>query len=117
MQLTVQERFALLSLLPQAGDFTTLRVVRELREGLSFSDEEHKALAFEFDDHDRVRWNFAADPLKEFEFGWKQEKVIRDALEKASKDKKLTLEQLSTYEKFFPEDDAAPVPFKREATG
>jgi hypothetical protein len=103
MQLSVQERFALLDLLPQAGDFTTLRVIRELKEALSFSDQEHEILKFQILENDRVTWEHDMDLQKWIGFGWKQEEIIRAALQDADKKKKLKMDHLSIYEKFFPE--------------
>ena len=100
MQLNVQERFALLSLLPTQGDFVTLRVVRELREALSFSDEEHKRLQFKWVDDGRVTWEASADEGEEFDFGWKQMQIINETLEKADTEKRLKMDELSVYEKF-----------------
>ena len=42
--LSVKGRLMLLGILPAEGDLTTIRIVRELREGLSFSETEHKQL-------------------------------------------------------------------------
>jgi len=41
MELTIAERFVLLNMLPQQGDITTVKIVRRLREALSFSEQEH----------------------------------------------------------------------------
>ena len=98
--LNVQERFALLNLLPTQGDFVTLRVVRELREALSFSDEEHERLQFKWVDDGRVTWETSADAGEEFDFGWKQMQIINETLEKADTEKRLKLDELSVYEKF-----------------
>jgi len=46
MKLTVQERVVLVTILPAEGDYTTIKLVRKLRESLSFSEEEHKQLNF-----------------------------------------------------------------------
>ena len=106
MQLSVQERFALLSLLPEKGDFTTLKAVRELQDELSaFSDEEYKALKFQNLENNQVTWEQDADPLKEFAFGWKQGELIRDVLQKADKAKALKMEHMTLYEKFMEEKD------------
>ena len=111
MQLTVQERFSLLNLLPREGDFTTLKVIRELRENLSFSGEEHELLEFKSENEGRVSWEMDKDPLKEFSFGRTQRQLLEDALKKADQTKKLTEDHLSVFEKFFPaeEDDSGSV--------
>lgn len=46
MKLTIPERLVLVTILPAEGDYTTLKLVRKLRESLSFSEEEHKQLNF-----------------------------------------------------------------------
>lgn len=43
-RLSVAERLALLGLLPQQGNLVTMRIVRELREALMFSETEIKRL-------------------------------------------------------------------------
>lgn len=40
MELTIQERVKLLEILPAQGDLLTLKILRKLRETLSFSEEE-----------------------------------------------------------------------------
>jgi len=46
MKLTIPERLVLVTILPAEGDYTTLKLVRKLRESLSFTEEEHKQLNF-----------------------------------------------------------------------
>lgn len=46
MKLTIPERLVLVNILPVESDYTTLKLVRKLRESLSFSEEEHKQLNF-----------------------------------------------------------------------
>lgn len=46
MKLTVPERLILVNVLPAESDYTTLKLVRKLRESLSFTEEEHKQLNF-----------------------------------------------------------------------
>ena len=100
MQLSVQERLALLGLLPKEGDFLTLKVIRGLQEDLSFSEEEHAALKFEDINDNQIVWLKAADPNKEFSFEPKATQIIVEAIEKANRAKKLTMEHLPIYEKF-----------------
>src|SRR5207247_9230228 len=62
MEFSVQERLILLSILPAEGDLTTLRIVRGLREQLSFSEEEHALLKFNQAEN-RVAWDAEAAKL------------------------------------------------------
>lgn len=99
--LGVMERIVLLSILPKEGDYTTLKLMREMREDLSFTEEEHKQLAFE-QAGGQVRWNAdnAAKLGKAFRFGEKQKEIIAAALKRLDEQKKLQDEHFTLYEKF-----------------
>lgn len=98
-KLTVMERLVLLNILPKEGDFTTIKLLRKLRENLSFDEEEHKKLMF-VQDGDQVRWNMEALTDKHIAIGEKAGDIIQDALKKLNDEKKLTNEHFSLYEKF-----------------
>ncbi len=100
MKLNVQERLALLNTLPKEGDFTTLKIVRELRENLSFSEQEHKGHEIVVNNETgRVRWNTNGQ-TKDVPFGAKAKVIVVDALTKLDGKKALTELHLSVYEKF-----------------
>ena len=46
MKLDVKDRLVLQNLLPQEGNFVTLRVIQEARKSLSFTDEELTTICF-----------------------------------------------------------------------
>jgi hypothetical protein len=98
MQLTILERILALNVLPKEGDITTLRIIRDLQRDLSFTEEEHKEFQFKFDGGN-IQWKEGAPP-KEIEIGEKAREIIGSALKAIDKDKKLTMEHLSLYEKF-----------------
>jgi len=100
MNLNVFERLILLSILPKEGNFVTLKIIRKLREDLSFSEEEIAEIDLKLDDKGNATWNPAKDKGKEVEIGGQANKVIVEALEKLNKDNKLTENHLSIYEKF-----------------
>ena len=50
MKLTVSDRLILLSIIPQQGDFTTLKIIRSMRDDLSFSEDDHKKLQFRLEE-------------------------------------------------------------------
>jgi hypothetical protein len=112
MQLTVFERLTLLNILPREGNFLTLKILREMRENLSFSEEEHKMLQFKNagdkvkEDSDevvpegKVLWNMAGDVVKDVGFGEKATDIIVERLKTLDKEKKLTDAHFSLYEKF-----------------
>jgi len=99
MELKVYERLILLNILPKEGDFTTLKIVRKLREDLSFSEDEHKVLQFE-QSEGTVKWKSEGDIPKDIPIGEKATDVIADVLKKLSKDKKLNDSHFDLYEKF-----------------
>lgn len=99
MELQVGERLVLLSVLPQEGDFTTLKIVRELRESLSFTEDEHKTYDFK-QEGNFVIWNKEKDVSKDVHIGEKANDIIVAALKKLNEEKKLRDEHFSLYEKF-----------------
>lgn len=99
MELTIFERLILLSILPQEGNFMTLKIVRQMREDLSFSEEEHKTLNFK-QENDRIVWNQTSEKIKNVSLGEKAIEIIADALKKLDDSKKLTEQHFSLYEKF-----------------
>jgi len=104
MQLNVFERLVLLNTLPREGDYTTLKLLRKLKEELSFSEKEHEELQFANDGgNGRIKWRTEADRSKEIEIGSKMKEVITDSLQELDKSCKLTEEHLGIYEKFVDE--------------
>ncbi len=104
MELTIGDRIMLGAMLtPIAADVITLRIVRELQEELSFSDEENEALQFENQDG-RISWDLTVPQTKEFDFKPAATRIIADQLKKANASKTLTLQQLDLYDKFCPEE-------------
>jgi len=63
LKLNTAQRLVLLDVLPKEGNYTTLKIVRKLKESLSFSEEEHKRLKF-VQDGDGVRWDEKGEELK-----------------------------------------------------
>ena len=101
MKLTVFERVVLLGILPEQGNFLTLKIVRQLREGLSFTETELKALDLK-QNGDQVTWNpAAANPEgTEIIIGEKATDIIVEALKKLNDEGKLMEQHFTLYEKF-----------------
>lgn len=114
MKLTVNERITLLGILPKEGNFLTLKIIRKLKEDLSFTEAEHKLYQFKnsgesFVDVDgsvsvvpanSIRWNGDVDQNREFDFGVKATEAVVEALKELDKAKKLQEAHISLYEKF-----------------
>ncbi len=99
MKLNTFERLILLNILPHEGDFTTLKIIRKLRETLSFSEEEHKRLQFQ-QEGGQVKWKIEGDVVKDINLGEKATDIIVEALKKLDKEKKLKDEHYSVYTLF-----------------
>ena len=99
MQLTVLERILLLNILPVQGDITTVRLVREAREDLSFSDAENKTLKFAKKDN-QMRWETEQAPVKEVSFNDTMTGILAAGLKELDKKKELGQQHISLYEKF-----------------
>ena len=97
--LSVKARLVLLAILPAEGDLTTIRIVRELREGLSFSEGEHADLQMQQQDG-RIMWAEGAVPDKSLDVGPKAQEVVRAALKKLDDEKKLTADHLELVDLF-----------------
>jgi len=98
MKLSVGDRLILLGVIPQQGDFTTLKIVRNMRDELSFSEEEHKILKIR-QEGEMMFWEEGLED-KEINFGEKATDIIVDAFKKLNDQKKLRIEQMELYERF-----------------
>ena len=99
-EMSVQDRLALLAVLPDKGDITTIRIVRVLREALSFSEPEHATLELEVLP-DTVRWNPDANlPDKTIEIGERARDLIVAALKQADNRKDLAELHLPLWDRF-----------------
>jgi len=107
MKLLVHERLNLMGILPKEGDFLTLKILRELQQALSFTEEEHSLFNFQ-QEGESVKWDQPEDMEKAYPdipVGKKAEGIIVEALEKLNNDKKLTEQFFSLYEKFCVEEE------------
>ena len=99
MELNVIERLVLLNILPREGSFLTLKLVRKIREDLSFDELENKVFKF-VQDGEVVRWDESVVQTKDIEIGEKMTDLIVDVLKELDKKKGLKEEHLTLYEKF-----------------
>jgi hypothetical protein len=99
MLLNTFDRLILLNIMPKEGDITTLKIIRKLKDDLSFSEEEHTALQFK-NEGGNIMWKEDADIQKEIEIGEKATDIIADALKALNKAKKLTEAHIPIYERF-----------------
>lgn len=100
MELTVKDRLVLLQILAQMEvGLTELRIVRELKESLSFTEEEHKALNLRTEGQG-VAWNGQVDLLKDVPIGDVARRLIVRRFKELDRQRKLTDQLLDTLDKF-----------------
>jgi len=99
MKLTVLERLYLLVLLPQKEDINILKIVRDLKNSLALTEEEYKEFEVKVE-NGMTRWNEKGLEEREIQIGEKANDVCVDALKEANKQKLLTEQHISLYEKF-----------------
>jgi hypothetical protein len=109
MKLTVAERLVLLGLLPQEGTFVTLKVIKQARERISFTEEE--LVRYNIKEIPlpsggaNVTWDMKLPQEEEIPLGERVKAMIIDALTKLDKDGKLTANHYSLYTKFVEPSD------------
>jgi len=99
LELSVAERLNLMGLLPQEGNYVSLKLIRIAREDLSFSDEEQANLKF-VQDGKSIVWNIEKEVPKKVAFGEVVTTIIQTALKKLNDEAKLKDSHFTLYEKF-----------------
>lgn len=101
MRLDVLDRLMLLDVLPPTGNVLTLKIVRTLRESLSFNEDELAALNMQ-QQGEQVIWDRTKeDPKgKEIVIGERATDLIITRLKELNEKEKLTPQHLSICEKF-----------------
>jgi len=101
MELTPLERLVLLNIIPKEGNYTTLKLVHELRQNLSFNELENKRLSF-VQNGEQITWNTDAgvNQPRDIEIGEKMTDLIVECLKELDKNEKLLEDHFTLYEKF-----------------
>ena len=101
VSLSFVDRFALLQMLPVEGSVMTIRILRDLKNELGFSEEEvKKSKLKEVPGGVQGDAGMVAKMHKDVPMGEKARDIIRESLEGLEKQKKLKLEFLDLYERF-----------------
>ena len=106
--ISIGNRLRLLNILPAEGTLLTIRIVRELREGLSFSEaelEDAQVRTEELEGRTITRWEEDSIPDKTLDIGPKAAEMIRKALGELDQAGKLRVEHLDLCELFEYEGD------------
>ena len=102
VKLNLFERLVVMGLLPQTGNFATLKIVTEATLMLGATDEESVLAGLEptLEGGVIARKGWQIVPEKEFTFKETLLGIIKDALQKLDDAEKLTMEHFRVYEKF-----------------
>ena len=103
MLLSNTERLQLLGILPNEGSIATLRIVRELREALSFGEEETAESGLKVEETGEAgTYNFSweRELTKDVPVGEVARKVIVDAFTQLDRQQKVPADLLPLYERF-----------------
>lgn len=101
MKLSVPDRLVLLNVLPKENSVITMRILRDLNQRLSFTEEELAALQF-VSTPEKTEWKDAVGEV-EILIGPKAHALIIEAFEELDKTKQIRVEFLPVYEKFMEE--------------
>ncbi len=102
MLLEVNERLALMELLPREGDYAAIKTLRRAREMIGFTPEENKELDFKDKGNNILIWDVEAGEkmVRDIPVDEWTTNTIRDILINLSNDKTLSDMQYSLYVKF-----------------
>jgi len=101
MILNVSERLTILNVLPEEGNFATMKILNDLRMSLSYTEKETKKWGITHDEEAQfMAWKENGEA--EIPIGEKATGIIMDELRKLDKQNKLTLQVMPIYEKFIP---------------
>ena len=103
VSLSVLDRLMVMNVLPAENDFTTIKLLRNLKDAIGFNEEESKALNFRHqnmgDGKTSTLWNQGVVADKEYDLGERTVSIITEQLKKLNEQKKLTESHIGIYEK------------------
>lgn len=113
---SMQDRLALLTVLPAQGDITTIRIVQQLRQDLSFTEQEHERYGIVSDDKG-IHWNPSVNGTpKTIEIGRKAREVIVQALEVRNRQGTLEALHLGVWSRFVDDEPATDLKLTETAS-
>ncbi len=115
MLLSVKQRLLLMNILPDNGNYDTLKIVRKQQEHLGISDEEHTRLKIKREG-DLIKWDESKDEPVEIEIGEVAGHIIKRELIRLDSDGQLQMEFLPLYEHFVEGEEWSPISDEAKAT-
>ncbi len=108
MKLSIGERIGLLNVLPAQGTLATMRVLRDLRHDLGFSEEELEEAGIK-QTEDRLTWKPSASIDKEIAIGPVARNVVLEAIEALDAKSGVTELTLEIYDRLQSDTQSRPV--------
>jgi hypothetical protein len=99
MKLTIKERIALQSILPQNGGMSKMVLVRELIAKTAITSEDIQKTGMLDTPEGNTIWDASKDPNKEFDFNLSELALLKSSADEADKAEKITMDNLSLIEK------------------
>lgn len=100
MKLTILERLVLGGILPQRNNYTTMVAINEIKDKIAITTKEIEKYEIISGDQ-QTTWSKEGESYQiDVDFGKTLSTVINEALQEKSKNKELTHEMISLYEKF-----------------
>lgn len=99
MELNVQERLTLVNLLPEKGNFLTMKTIEAMKDLLYPSEEEAKKFGLE-QKGNNISWNEEGSKPTEIKFTKAHKDLIVASLEKLDEKEELTMAQYQVFKKF-----------------
>ena len=99
MKLNVSERLSLLQVLPQEGNFLTLKIMRDLTEIVGLNEKQFKEFGIK-ELKGQVSWNKKGAEEREIEIGEKATDIIVESLKRLDQQNKLQQNYFTLYQKF-----------------
>jgi len=106
IELDIMDRINILQVLPKEENFATLKLVRKIADNIGLTESEFAEWEIKEDVEKKLMtWKEDTDTTKEYTFGEKSFSIIRNALKKLDREKKITNQFFNTYEKFVGDDN------------
>lgn len=99
MQLNISERLTLVNVLPEKGNFETMKVIEALKDVLYPSEEESKKFQI-VTEGNSVSWNAEGAKEVDIKISKAQKELLADCLLKLDEKEELTFAHYSVYKKF-----------------
>jgi hypothetical protein len=104
MDFSIKERYLLLSILPDKGDFRTMKTIQDLRTDLLFSSEEVARCKI-VQDGNKLTWDTEAEEPFSITVNDLASEILATALKGLDDEKTLTADYILVYERFVKSDD------------